>query len=91
MNINEVSADDFLKVPKEKPSHVKIEEALILAGGQGVQGAKFKKEVMKLAGWKYGDLISYGAHADTAAEVFNKVRKILEETQEKDEIVQRLQ
>lgn len=87
LEINEIDREEFLTFhPGTKPNYVKIEEALIEIGGKGVPGTQFKKETLEKAGWKYGKLISYGAHPDVAKGVFNRVLAILKETQVKEEI-----
>jgi hypothetical protein len=73
--------------PGVKPIYSHIEEILIEMGGRGVAGNNFKKEMLTKAGWKYGALISYGAHPETAAAVFNKIRELLGKTREKEEFV----
>jgi len=90
LDISEINRDEFLTFKAGvKPNYVKIEEALIEIGGRGIDGAKFKKDVLEKAGWKYGKLISYGAHPDVAADAFNKLREVLLDTQDKDEIIER--
>lgn len=83
----EVNADDFTRFSKEMPSYVLIEQALNEIGGGGNKGVEFKKEALGVAGWKYGKLISYGAHPQTAAEVFNKIRQALSQGESKDDII----
>ena len=88
---DEVLADDFMSFqPGKKPTYSLIEEALISIGGGGLTGHDFKKVALEQAGWKYGKLISYGAHPDTAASAFNKVRDVLSESQDKEEILGKL-
>ncbi|CBL45011.1 Hypothetical protein HDN1F_14280 [gamma proteobacterium HdN1] len=86
----EVNADDFTRFSKEQPSYVLIEQALNEIGGGGNNGVAFKKEALGAAGWKYGKLISYGAHPQTAAEAFNKVREVLSQTEEREDVLSRL-
>jgi len=73
--------------PGVKPAYSQIEEMLIEMGGRGVAGNSFKKEILTKAGWKYGALISYGAHPETAAAIFNKIRELLAKTQVKEEFL----
>ncbi len=82
----EVDAQDFLTFSREKPSFSLIEGKLIEIGGGGKDGIEYKTEVLRLAGWKYKALTSYGAHADIAAEAFNKVRQVLARTDDADQI-----
>ena len=90
-DFKEVSPDDFLTFSREQPSYVAIEQALIEMGGGGNKGVEFKKTALTAAGWKYGKLVSYGAHAATAAEAFNKVREALESSEEQDVVLNQLQ
>ncbi len=86
----EVSPDDFLTFSREQPSYVAIEQALIELGGGGNQGVEYKKEALSAAGWNYGKLVSYGAHAGKAADVFNKIREALAQTEDSSEMLDRL-
>lgn len=90
MDIKEVQPNDFLTFSREKPAHVLIEQTLIDMGGTGNKGVEFKKDVMTKAGWKYGKLVSYGAHPETAAAAFNKIRNVLESTRDPAEILKKL-
>ncbi|MCG8312578.1 MAG: hypothetical protein MI976_05130 [Pseudomonadales bacterium] len=87
----EVSADDFLTFSREQPSYVAIEQALIELGGGGNKGVEFKKSALNAAGWNYGKLVSYGAHAATAAEAFNKIREALAQSDDGDAVLNKLQ
>ena len=87
----EVSADDFLTFSREQPSYVAIEQALIELGGGGIKGVEFKKSALNAAGWNYGKLVSYGAHAATAAEAFNKIREALAQSDDGDAVLNKLQ
>lgn len=86
----EVSPDDFLTFSREQPSYVAIEQALIELGGGGNKGVEYKKSALTAAGWKYGKLVSYGAHASTAAEAFNKIREALAQANDGDEVLNQL-
>lgn len=86
----EVSANDFLTFSREQPSYVLIEQSLIELGGGGNTGVEFKKSVMQAAGWKHGKLVSYGAHADKAADVFNRIRDALDGASNSDELMNNL-
>ncbi len=88
MEFENINLDDFTSFKiGHKPSYVLIEESLIDIGGQGIKGNEFKKKCLNEAGWKYGKLISYGSHPETACQVFVTIKAILEKTQEKDEII----
>lgn len=91
LQFEEVSENDFMTfTPGQKPTYAKIEETLISIGGGGVEGNNYKKTALETAGWKYGKLISYGAHPETAASVFNKIRAALESTEERDLLLEKL-
>lgn len=87
----EVSPDDFLTFSREQPSYVAIEQALIELGGGGNRGVEYKKAALSAAGWKYGKLVSYGAHANTAAAAFNKIREALAQSNDSEELLNKLQ
>jgi hypothetical protein len=86
----EVKADDFLTFTPGTPAHVQIESTLIEIGGGAKRGIEYKQLALEAAGWKYKELTSYGAHAETAAVAFNNIRRVLTETQEMDEILSSL-
>ncbi|MAT65169.1 MAG: hypothetical protein CMN57_05955 [Gammaproteobacteria bacterium] len=90
MQFTEVNAEDFTRITLERLPHQEIETALIAIGGNGVEGTRFKSRVLKAAGWKYERLTTYAAHPETAAEAFNRVRGILQQTQEPEQILQQL-
>lgn len=90
MSVKEVQANDFLTFSRETPAHVLIEQMLIDVGGGGTKGVEFKKEVMTAAGWKYGKLVSYGAHPEVAADAFNRIRGLLEKTQDAEQLLNQL-
>ncbi|MCW8948882.1 MAG: hypothetical protein OQL17_02785 [Sedimenticola sp.] len=87
---NEVTADHFLTFSRDAPPHVQIEAHLIEIGGGGKEGIKYKLQVLKNAGWKYHELISFGAHAEDAAMAFNHIRTVLLKTEERDEVLNKL-
>lgn len=87
----EVTPEDFMTFSRTPPSYVKIEQRLIELGGNGVKGAEYKTSALNKAGWKYGKLISFGAHPETAAEVFNKVRKALASNEDQKKILEALE
>jgi hypothetical protein len=91
MQFAKIEPDDFMRFQiGVKPVYAQIEQHLIDIGGRGLAGSEYKLEVMHLAGWKYGKLVSYGAHPEIAANAFNLVRLALENTQEKTQILQQL-
>lgn len=89
-DFKEVVPEDFLTFSREQPSYVTIEKALIELGGGSNKGIEFKRETLQKAGWHHGKLVSYGAHAEQAAEVFNRVREILSSTSTSEEVLAKL-
>ena len=81
-----VSPEDFMKIGGDKPSHLKIEEALIKMGGDGAMGGTFKKEILKMAGWTGGALTTYASRSKVAAEAFNRVREALKNASSMDDL-----
>ena len=91
MTFDEVKEDDFMKIGGDKPPHLLIEAALIKMGGEGVGGFEYKKQVLKAAGWKHHELVSYTSKPKDATEVFNRIRVALEKTEDKDQLIDTLQ
>jgi hypothetical protein len=87
----EVQPDDFSRITIERLPHQEIEMALIAIGGGGVRGTQFKTEVVQAAGWKGERLSTYAGKPEMAAEAFNRIRTVLAETEDMDEIMARLQ
>jgi hypothetical protein len=86
----EVSADDFSKITTESLPHQEIERAIIHIGGGGVAGIQYKTEVLTRAGWSTDKLRTYISKPEQAAEIFNRIRQILEQTEDKNELLARL-
>lgn len=81
-----VNPEDFMKIGGGKPSHLKIEEALIKMGGNGATGGTFKKDILKMAGWTGGALTTYASRSKVAAEAFNRVREALKDASSMDDL-----
>jgi hypothetical protein len=86
----EVNPEDFMKFGGEKPSHLKIEDALIKMGGNGIIGGTFKKDILKMAGWTGGSLTTYASRSKVAAAAFNRVREALQDASSADDLKQNL-
>ena len=86
----EVDPQDFMTFSREPAAHVLIENELIKIGGGGPRGIQYKTEVLKTAGWKYGDLTSYGRNPELAAEAFNHVRRVLMQTDDAGQVLERI-
>jgi hypothetical protein len=83
-----VEKNDFLTFTPGTPAHVSIEAKLIDIGGGAKKGIEYKQQVMAAAGWKYKELTSYGAYAETAADAFNRVREVLSKNTDKEGILE---
>lgn len=91
MQFDPVVTTDFTSFkPGHVATHVKIEQLLTKIGGGGTEGAEFKRQILKLAGWKYDPIIGFAKHPETAAQTFNKVRELLSQTEEKNALLSKL-
>lgn len=91
MEFDQVVAEDFTTFkPGVVATHVKIEQLLTNIGGSGTDGTEYKNLAMKTAGWKYDPIIGYAKNPELAAEVFNKIRSIISQTQEKEMLLEKL-
>jgi len=90
LEFKEVSANDFLTFTPGTPTHIQIETVLIDIGGGAKKGIEYKQQALNAAGWKYKELTSYGAYAETAATAFNNLRDALAKTQDKEELLKLL-
>ncbi|MGL4603255.1 MAG: hypothetical protein ACRCU9_03825 [Iodobacter sp.] len=91
MQFDEVMAEHFNIISRTPLPHVLIEQALMQIGGGGVDGTKFKRKALLVAGWKHPGVVSYGKHPAEACQAFNKLRLILAESQEAEVIMAQLQ
>lgn len=87
---NEVQPEDFSKITLDRLPHQEIESTIIRIGGGGVAGMKYKDEVLAAAGWKIERLRTYAGNPELAAEAFNRIREVLADTDDRDEIMDRL-
>ncbi|ODS24115.1 hypothetical protein AB835_05120 [Candidatus Endobugula sertula] len=86
----EVQPEDFMKISRDKPSHLLIEQQLITLGSRIGNGGTFKKEILKLVGWNGGSLTTYASRAELAAEAFNRIRAALEGVESAEELKEKL-
>ena len=86
----EVQAEDFSKITIERMPHQEIEMARIAIGGGGVRGTQFKTDVVRAAGWNGERLATYAGKPEKAAAAFNKIRAVLAETDEQDQVMDKL-
>ncbi len=87
----EVQADDFSKITIERLPHQEIEMALIAIGGGGVRGTQFKTDVVRAAGWNGERLATYAGKPEKAAAAFNRIRAVLVDTEDQDQIIDKVQ
>lgn len=80
---------DFLKVGA-KPEFMKVEDLLVAIGGGSLMGMKFKSDLLKACGWNNPKLTSYTKNPKLAAEVFNKIIAVLNQTNDKKKIAELL-
>lgn len=88
-DFEEVKEGDFMQFGKPL-SFLEIEKALLQLGGGGVEGTQYKNRVLQAAGWTGHALKSYASRPAVAAEVFNRVREVLSQTADAEEILIRV-
>lgn len=89
MEFAEIKAEDFSSfTPGVEATYITIEKTVTKIGGGGKAGADYKKLLFKEAGWKQDALTGYTKKPELAAEVFNRVREALSQTQDKDKLLQ---
>lgn len=86
----EVQVDDFSKITLDRLPHQEIEMALIAIGGGGVRGTQFKTDVVRAAGWNSERLATYAGKPEKAAAAFNKIRAVLAETDDQDQVMEKV-
>ena len=86
----EIQTDDFSKITLQRLPHQDIEMTLIQIGGGGVRGTQFKTDAVRAAGWRGESLATYAGKPEMAAQAFNRLREILAETDDKDQVMERL-
>ena len=92
MEFSEIKPEDFTSfTPGKVAAYIEIEQLLSKIGGGGNDGTTYKKAAMKAAGWKYDGLTGYAKNPEMAAMAFNKIRVALMETQDKEEILTKVQ
>jgi len=84
--IAEVQVEDFMKITLDPLPHKEIETILSAIGGGGADGAIYKFELLKLAGWSGNKLTSFAKDPENAASAFNKIRLLLLKTNDSKEL-----
>lgn len=88
MEFDEIVPADFTSfTPGKVATYIRIERLLNEIGGGGEAGVQFKIKAMHAAGWTYGGLIGYAKNPEKAAASFNKVRRALAQTQDRDVLI----
>ncbi|MBV8467399.1 MAG: hypothetical protein JO218_15770 [Burkholderiales bacterium] len=87
MQFDEVQAAHFGMISRDPFPHVLIERALLQMSDRAVSGAKFRSEVLAAAGWKHSSLISFGKYPEDAAAAFNRVRTVLQQSDDPNAIL----
>ena len=91
MEYSEIKPEDFTSfTPGKVATYIQVEQELNNIGGGGNSGTKFKKDAMKAAGWKYDGLTGYAKNPEMAAMAFNRIIQVLQETKDKDELINKL-
>ncbi|MFT5118197.1 MAG: hypothetical protein ACI9NY_001735 [Kiritimatiellia bacterium] len=76
---------------RQTPTFINRATALISLGSKSGNGGVFKQEALKLAGWNGGELTTYASRAQLAAEVFNRIREVLNGTESAEELKEKLE
>ncbi|WP_288841316.1 hypothetical protein [uncultured Deefgea sp.] len=90
MPFDEVFPTHFNTLSRNPFPHVLIEQALLQLGGGSVEGSKFAKQALTAAGWRHASVVSYGKYPEEAATAFNKVRLVLMDDPNAEQLMQRL-
>ncbi|MGR2660548.1 MULTISPECIES: hypothetical protein [Chromobacterium] len=90
MQFDEVRPEHFTTLSRNPFPHILIDRALQQIAGGSADGSQFRKDVLAAAGWSHGGLTPFGKYPADACEAFNRIRKVLEVTQEPDAILAEL-
>ncbi|WP_203563938.1 hypothetical protein [Deefgea sp. CFH1-16] len=90
MPFDEVFPTHFNTLSRNPFPHVLIEQALLQLGGGGIEGSKFAKQTLTAAGWRHASVVSYGKYPEEAATAFNKIRLVLADDPNAEQLMQRL-
>jgi len=82
MQFDEVKAQHFTSLSRDPFPHVLIERALQQIAGEDAEGAQFRKDVMAAAGWTHSALIPFGKYPEQAAAALNRIRLVLQESED---------
>jgi len=92
MEFDNIVVEDFSTfLPGRIAPHVKIEQLLTQIGGGGSDGTKFKKRILKAAGWSYPSIHGYAKNPEQAVAAFNNVRNVINGLEDKAEMAARLE
>ena len=88
MEFAEIKAEDFSSfTPGVEATYITIEKLITRIGGGGQNGSVYKKQLFKAAGWTQDALTGYTKKPELAAEVFNRIREALKQTQDKEQLL----
>ncbi|ALP43556.1 hypothetical protein [Aeromonas schubertii] len=90
MTFDEVTPEHFTTFSRVPPPHLQMEQLLMQLGGGGTEGTAFKKKVLLAAGWSHTGVVSFGKYPQEACNAFNRLRLVLAETEQPEEILERL-
>jgi len=92
MEFENIVVEDFSTFqPGRIAPHVKIEQLLTQIGGGGTDGMKFKKRILKAAGWSYPSIHGYAKNPEQAVAAFNHVRDVINGLEDNAEMVAKLE
>lgn len=92
MELENITLEDFTNFqPGKVAPHVKIEQLLTQIGGGGADGTKFKKRILKAAGWSYPSIHGYAKDPDQAVVAFNNVLNVINGLEDKAEMATKLE
>lgn len=90
MQFDEVKAQHFTSLSRDPFPHVLIERALQQIASGNADGSQFRKDALAAAGWTHSALITFGKYPDQAAAALNRIRLVLQETEDPGEILAKL-
>ncbi|SFZ70239.1 hypothetical protein [Chitinimonas taiwanensis] len=90
MQFDEVQAQHFSSLSRTPFPHVLIERALQQIAGGDANGAQFRKDVLAAAGWPHSGLVTFGKYPDQAAAALNRIRLVLQESEDPATILAKL-
>lgn len=90
MQFEEVLPEHFRTISRTPFPHILIDRALMQLGGNGPTAAHFHMQVLAAAGWKHHSMIPFGQYPQEAADAYNRIRQVLNSTEDPKNILQEL-